>query len=151
METTDILQTIRQLQRNFQLVALDNLAGLSAQLESMRSYFDTTAPRIRYGAVPHRLDPDAEIDRELERTGQAISKAYHAVRRVSARRGQAPAAGIAAVYGAARAAYAAVVRLQREIGTHDVGFSPRTAGRAPRRAEKGPDYFSPCGNKQACV
>jgi hypothetical protein len=130
METTDILQTIRQLQRDFQSVAPDNLAGLSAQLEDMRNYFDTTAPRVRYGAIAHALDPDAEIDRELETTGQAISQAYHAVRRGRARRGQAPAAGIAAVYGAARAAYAAVVRLQWEIGAHDVELIPGTAGHA---------------------
>lgn len=130
MDTAEILQTVRQLRHDFQLVALDNLAGLSAQLENMRRYFDTTAPRIRYGTIAQPLDPADEIDLELEHTGQAISKAYHAVRRVRARRDQAPTAGIEALYGAARAAYAAVVRLQWEIGEHDVEFLPGTAGHA---------------------
>ncbi len=130
METTEILQTIRQLRRDFQTVALDNFGGLSAQLENMRRYFATTAPRIRYGSIAHPLDPNAEIDRELEKTGQAISKAYHDVRRVRARRDRTPAAGVDTVYGAARAAFAASVRLQWEIGEHDVGFLPNTTGHA---------------------
>lgn len=151
METTALLQTIRTLQRDFQMVALDDLTGLSAQLDNMRRYFDTTAPRIHYGAIAHRLDPDDEIGRELENTGQAISKAYHDVRRARGRRDQAPAAEVEAFYRGARAAYAASVRLQWEIGEHDVKFIPHEAGHAAPHDWARRQDISPCGSNQACV
>lgn len=151
METTELVQTIRTLERDFRTVAPDDLAGLSDRLDNMRRYFDTTAPRIRYGAIAHPLDPDDEIDRELENIGQAISKAYHDMRRARARRGQAAAADIETFYGAARAAYAASVRLQWEIGVHDAGFMPHRACHAVAHDWARRQDISPCGSNQACV
>lgn len=130
MHTAEILQTIRRLQRDFQQVELENVGGLSVQLENMRRYFDMTTPGIRFGAIAQPLDPDYQIDRELEKTEQAISQVYREVRRLRGRRAQPPSAAVETVFSAARAAYAAAVRLQWEIGEHDVGFVPATAAHA---------------------
>ena len=129
MHTAEILQTIRRLQSDFQQVALENVAGLSVQLENMRRYFDTVAPGIHCGAIRQPLDPDYQIDHELEKTEQAISHVYREMRRLRGRRAQASAA-VDAVFSAARAAYAAAVRLQWEIGEHDVAFIRATGGHA---------------------
>jgi hypothetical protein len=132
MHAADILQTIRRLQNDFQKVELENFGGLSVQLEAMRRYFDMTVPGIRWGGDAQALDPDYQIDRELEKTEQAISKVYREVRRIRGRRAQAPSPAVDTVFSAARAAYAAAVRLQWEIGEHDVAFVPATAGHAAR-------------------
>ncbi|HEX8405929.1 MAG TPA: hypothetical protein VF670_15005 [Duganella sp.] len=132
MHTAEILQTIRRLQSEFQQVGLENVGGLSAQLEKMRRYFDMTTPGIRAGAIAQPLDPDYQIDLELEKTEHAISHVYREVRRVRGRRAQPPSAAVETVFSAARAAYAAAVRLQCEIGAHDVGLMRDTAGHAPQ-------------------
>lgn len=126
MHSAEILQTIRRLQRDFQQVELENVGGLSVQLENMRRYFDMTAPGIRFGAIAQPLDPDYQIDRELEKTEQAISQVYREVRRIRGRRAQPPSTAVETVFTSARAAYAAAVRLRWEIGEHDAGFIPAT-------------------------
>lgn len=138
MHTSEILQTIRRLQRDFQQVELENVGGLSVQLENMRRYFDMTAPGIRFGAIAQPLDPDYQIDRELEKTEQAISQVYREVRRIRGRRAQPPSTAVETVFSAARAAYAAAVRLQWEIGEHDVGFIHDTVGHHAAQSQFGP-------------
>lgn len=143
MHTVEILQTIRRLQSDFHQVALENVDGLSVQLENMRRYFDTTASSIRCGVIAHPLDPYDQIDRELEKTEQAISQVYREARRMHCRRATPPSAAVDTVFSAARAAYAAAVRLQWEIGEHDVGFVPGTAGHGVQPHSNKPSNTTP--------
>ena len=143
MHTAEMLQTIRRLQSDFHQVALENVDGLSVQLENMRRYFDMTAPGIRFGAIAQPLDPDYQIDRELEKTEQIISQVYREVRRTHCRRATPPSATVDTVFSTARAAYAAAVRLQWAIGEHDVGFMPGTAGHAAQPHNNKPNNTTP--------
>ena len=143
MHTAEILQTIRRLQSDFHQVALENVNGLSVQLENMRRYFDTAAPGIRCGVIAQPLDPYDQIDRELEKTEQAISQVYRDVRRTHCRRATPPSAAVDTVFSAARAAYAAAVRLQWEIGEHDVGFIPDRTGHAAQPHSTKPNNTPP--------
>jgi hypothetical protein len=56
---------------------------------------------------------------------------------------KAPSAAVGTVFNAARAAYAAAVRLQREIGEHDVGVIPNPAGHAAQTHNNKPNNTPP--------
>jgi len=133
MQTSVILQATRKLVGEFRGTAPEQLNELSARLANMREYFDATALRIRHGNIAHALDPDFEIDNELQRAEQDIRELH---RRVSQLRGNAERApdsivdhgAIDTLYYLARQAYTSAVQLQWEIGEHDVDFSPRKSG-----------------------